>query len=48
MYEMMNDRVKVSETLYAGGVIPIDLYIREANLEQYYMDMAGERNAEHN
>lgn len=48
LYEMMNDREKVSETLYAGGVIPIDLYVREANLEQYYMDMAGERNAEHN
>lgn len=48
LYEYM-DRVKeVSVTLYEGGVIPITLGINEANLEQYYMNMVGEQNVEHN
>lgn len=48
LYEQMDNLVNVSKALYEGGVVPITLNINEANLEKYYMDMAGEKNVEHN
>lgn len=48
LYEYLEDIRKVSKTLYEGGVIPLSLGIKEANLEQYYMDMVGEQNVEYN
>ena len=48
LYEQMNQIREVSKTLYEGGVIPLSLGVREANLEQYYMDMVGEKNVEYN
>ena len=44
----MNQIREVSKTLYEGGVIPLSLGVKEANLEQYYMDMVGEKNVEYN
>ena len=32
---------EISKTLYEGGVIPLELRIQEANLEEYYMSMVG-------
>lgn len=48
LYEQMDNLVNVSKALYEGGVVPITLNINDANLEKYYMDMAGEKNVEHN
>ena len=48
LYEQMDNLINVSKALYEGGVVPITLNINEANLEKYYMDMAGEQNVEHN
>lgn len=48
LYERLSDVREVSKTLYEGGVIPLELKFMEANLEQYYMDMVGEQNVEHN
>ncbi len=48
LYEHLEDIREVSKALYEGGVIPLSLGMREANLEQYYMDMVGEQNVEHN
>ncbi len=42
LFEMLDKQEIISKTLFEHGVIPIDLHIYEANLEQYYMDMAGE------
>lgn len=48
LYEHLEDIREVSKALYEGGVIPLSLGMREANLEQYYMDMVGEQNVEYN
>lgn len=47
LYEQMENIREVSKALYENGVIPLELSIQEANLEQYYMEMVGEQNVEH-
>ena len=47
LYEQLDNIREISRTLYEQGVIPLELRVCEANLEQYYMDMAGEQNVEH-
>lgn len=47
LYEQLDNIREVSRTLYESGVIPLELKICEANLEQYYMDMAGGQNVEY-
>lgn len=41
LYEKLEDMRLVSKTLSDHGVIPVELNLHEANLEQYYMDMVG-------
>ena len=49
LYEQLDNIRDISKTLFENGVIPTVLYINEANLEQYYMNMVGgEENVEHN
>lgn len=48
LYEYLDDIRTVSKTLYEGGVVPLSLYLGEANLEQFYMNMVGEQNEEYN
>ncbi|MGN0394447.1 MAG: ABC transporter ATP-binding protein [Coprococcus sp.] len=48
VYERLNDVNIISRTLYEHGVIPLELHMQDANLEQYYMEMAGEHNVESN
>ncbi len=48
LYEGLENLHNISKGLYENGVIPVHLGINEANLEQYYMNMVGEENAEHN
>lgn len=42
LYERLEDLREISKTLYEHGVVPIELCIREANLEQFYMKMIEE------
>ena len=48
LYEGLEDIRNVSKALFENSVIPTTLAMNEANLEQYYMNMVGEENAEHN
>ncbi len=49
LFEKLEDIKLVSKTLYEGGVVPTALYMNEANLEAYYMNMVGgEEHVEHN
>jgi ABC-2 type transport system ATP-binding protein len=49
LYEGLDDVRQISKTLYDNGIIPLELSVNEANLEQYYMNMVGgEENVEHN
>ena len=48
LYEGLEDIRNISKSLFENGVIPTTLAMNEANLEQYYMNMVGEENAEHN
>lgn len=47
LYEKLDEIRAVSRTLFENGVIPLELGMKEANLEEYYMQMVGEpENAE--
>ena len=48
LYEGLENMRDISKALFENGVIPTTLAMNEANLEQYYMNMVGEENAEHN
>lgn len=39
LYEQLEDLSVISKTLYEGGVIPTELGMHEANLEEFYMTM---------
>ncbi len=43
LYEQLDNIREVSKTLFENGVIPLILGMHEANLEQYYMNMVGEK-----
>ena len=45
LYERLEEMRLISKTLYEGGVIPVELGMHEANLEQYYMDLIKEEPA---
>ena len=42
VYEKMDEVALISKTLFENGVIPTELFIKEVNLEKYYMDLVGE------
>lgn len=48
LHERLDDIRFISKSLYENDVIPLVMYMHEANLEQYYLNMVGEQNAEHN
>lgn len=48
LHERLDDIRFISKSLYENDVIPLVMYMHEANLEQYYMNMVGEQNVEHN
>ncbi len=48
LYEGLEDIRNISKTFFENGIIPTTLSMNEANLEQYYMNMVGEEDAEHN
>lgn len=42
LYEKLDDIKTISKTLFENGVIPLELGMNEANLEEYYMQMVAE------
>ena len=46
LFERLDDLPAVSRTLYENGLIPVTLYVHEADLESYYMKLAGDENVE--
>lgn len=44
VYEQLDKLEAISKTLYENAIIPVELHVCEANLEQYYMNMVGEQN----
>ncbi len=43
LYEKLDNIRDISKALFENGVIPVILNMNEANLEQYYMNMVGEK-----
>lgn len=39
LFDQLDNIKEISRSLYEGGVIPLELKIQEANLEEYYMSM---------
>ena len=48
VYEKTDDLRLISKTLYENGMIPVELHMHDANLEQYYMNLVGEEDVQHN
>lgn len=48
VYEKTDDLRLISKTFYDNGIIPIELHMHDANLEQYYMNLVGEEDVQHN
>ena len=48
LHERLDDIRFISKSLYENDVIPLVMYMHEANLEQYYLNMVGEQNVEYN
>ncbi len=43
LYEKLDNIRDISKALFENGVIPVILNMNEANLEQYYMNMVGDK-----
>lgn len=48
VYEKTDDIRLISKTLYENGIIPVELHMHDANLEQYYMNMVGDEDVQYN
>ena len=48
IYEKTDDLRLISKTLYENGIIPVEMHMHDANLEQYYMNLVGEEDVQHN
>jgi ABC-2 type transport system ATP-binding protein len=48
VYEKIDDLRLISKTLYENGIIPVELHMHDANLEQYYMNLVGEEDVQYN
>lgn len=48
LYERTDEIRLISKTLYENGVIPTELHMHDANLEQYYMNLVGEKDVQYN
>ncbi len=46
LYERLDDIRSVSKTLFENDVIPVTLSPKDANLEEYYINMAGDKGNE--
>ncbi len=48
LYERTDEIRLISKTLYENDVIPTELHMHDANLEQYYMNLVGEKDVQYN
>ena len=46
IYERIDELRLISKTLFENGIIPTEIHIHDANLEEYYMKLVGDDNAE--
>ncbi len=44
VFEGLNDLERISRALYENGVVPTELHLKEADLENYYMELVGDEN----
>lgn len=42
LYERTGEIALISRTLYENGIIPVEMHMHDANLEQYYMNLVGD------
>lgn len=48
LYERIDEIRLISKTLFENGIIPTELHMHDANLEQYYMNLVGEKDVQRN
>ncbi|MCQ2469084.1 MAG: ABC transporter ATP-binding protein [Ruminococcus sp.] len=48
LYERLDEIRLISETLYKNGIIPLEIHMNDANLEEYYMSLVGDDNVQCN
>ena len=41
LYDFLNEREKIGQTLYDNGVVVTQLAVYDTNLEEYFMDVIG-------
>ena len=46
LYERIDEIRLISKTMFENGIIPTELHIHDANLEEYYMRLVGDENAQ--
>ncbi len=46
VYERIDELRLISRTLYENDITPVELHLKDADLEQYYMNMVGEESEE--
>lgn len=46
LYERIDEMRIISRTMFENGIIPLELHVHDANLEEYYMKMVGEENVQ--
>lgn len=46
VFESLDDMRRISRTLYENGITPVELHLKDADLESYYMDLVGEENVQ--
>lgn len=48
LYERIGEIREISKTLYDNGLVPLELHMHDANLEEFYMKMVGDDNVQRN
>lgn len=48
VFERIDELALISRTLFENGITPIELHMKDADLEQYYMNMVGDEDVQHN
>ena len=46
IYERIDEIRLISKTMFENGIIPTEIHIHDANLEEYYMKLVGEENVQ--
>ena len=42
LYERIDEIRLISKTMFENGIIPLEIHMQDANLEDYYMKLVGE------